>query len=227
MHPHFPSPNGDVRLNKLGEPCPTKFLVEGLFACSSITLFACNQPEERIAFLIQMFAAFKEGTEFLGYKCTPTPSVYMTWDRLVADRVRTNGIATILLPQSCRSVEELLREQMPPEVRFVVLDPIGHMVNYKIRSHGRVRGLFREFYRADSNIAFLGVTDRVQHENTRLQVAGTHEWSRVNGIMTLKPIGRDRAAPRRWLWAIDPFFNAPAAHELEFKGGAFVKRLGD
>lgn len=227
MHPEFPSSNGRVRLNKLGEPCPTKFLVEGLLACSSINLLACNQPEERVAFLIQMLGAFKDGTEFLEYKCSSIPSVYMTWDRLVADRVRANGIATILLPQDCRSVEELLREQIPPEVRFAVLDPIAHMIHYKIRSHGRVRELIRELYRAHGNIAFLGITDRVQHENTRLQVAGTHEWSRVNAIMTLKPIGKDKAAPRRWLLAIDPFFSAPAKHELEFKGGAFVKRLGD
>jgi hypothetical protein len=225
MHPDFRPPDDDVRLNKLGEPCPIKSLFKDfLIGCGSINLFACNEPKERTAFLIQMLAALRDGTEFLGYKCSPTPSVYMTWDRLVADRVRANGIASILLPQNCRSVEELLREQMPPEVRFVVLDPIAHMIYYKIRAIGRVHRLIHELYDADSNIAFLGVTDRVQRKNTRLQVAGTHGWSRVDAIMTLKPIGKDKAAPRSWLWATDPFFSAPAEHGLEFRNGVFARR---
>jgi hypothetical protein len=225
MHPDFRPPDDDVRLNKLGEPCPIKSLFKDfLIGCGSINLFACNEPEERTAFLIQMLAALRDGTEFLGYKCSPTPSAYMTWDRLVADRVSANGIASILPPQNCRSVEELLREKIPSEVRFAILDPIAHMVSYKIWALGRVRELIHQFYDADDNIAFLGVTDRVQHTNSRFQVAGTHGWSRVAAIMTLKPIGKDKAAPRSWLWAIDPFFSAPAEHELEFEGGTFARR---
>src|SRR5262249_39977747 len=122
MHSDIQSPDPKVRLNKLGRPRPTEFLFEDYLIPSgpdSINLLACREREEATAFSIQMVAALSEGKEFLGYKCNPTSSAYITWDYENAARAKANGIPTLLLPQNCRSVAELL-QQIPTDVRFAV-----------------------------------------------------------------------------------------------------------